>query len=77
MRHSSYYPKGLDLVQSRSLRSLALTGQATSVVEVSCRQGMKVVGRKVIQPPSGWVFADLGHLLCEKPLKIDNKMIEI
>jgi len=42
----SYYPKGLDLVQSRSFRSLALTGQATSVVEVSCRQRMKLkVGR--------------------------------
>ena len=29
-RLTSHSPKGLDLVQSRSLRSLALTGQASS-----------------------------------------------
>jgi hypothetical protein len=36
---------------------------------------MTIAGGKVIEPPQGWVFADLGHLLCTIPIRIDDSMI--
>ena len=38
---------------------------------------MTIASGKVIQPPEGWMFSDLGHLIATKPIKVTDDMVEI